>query len=86
MRVRFVQSISDTVRGAFIEGRVINIDPAAPDFPMFQQWLKAGVIVAVREGDIGDPSGALETAVAPAQSSRGRGQGKPRSASRRGRA
>lgn len=70
-----------------MEGRVITIDPAAPDFPMFQQWLNVGVIAAVREGgDLADPSPALERAVAPAHGSRGRGRARRPSVSRAGRA
>lgn len=86
MKVRFQTSIADAVMGEFVEGRVITIDPAAPDFKTFQQWLKAGVIVAVREGEDGTrPSMAPERTVAvPApRKSRGGGHGPRSSASER---
>lgn len=83
MKVRFTKSVADAVMGEFMEGRVITIDPAAPDFKTFQQWLKAGVIAPVREGEEGTrPSMAPERAVAvPVPKSRGRGQGRRSSAS-----
>lgn len=84
MQIVFRQSISDAKMGSFMEGRVITIDPAAPDFPVFKQWLNAGVVEAVRAGSSSNPSNAPERAVAPAQSSRARGQARPSSASRRG--
>lgn len=69
-----------------MEGRVITIDPAAPEFPTFKQWLNAGIVAPVRQGSAADPSSAPERTVAPEQSSRGRGQAKRSSASRQGRA
>jgi len=77
MKVRFLTAVADGAMGDFMEGRVITIDPAGPDFPTFTRWLKAGLIAPVREGEDGTPpSMAPERAVAvPAPKSRGRGRG-----------
>lgn len=87
MQIVFRKAIADARLGGFNEGRVITIDPAAPEFPTFQKWLQSGVAEAVRAGSSSaDPSSAPERAVAPAQGSRGRGQGRQPSASRPARA
>lgn len=80
MKLRFVTSVADAKRGSFVEGRVIEIDPASKDFADFQKWIDAGICVPVRATD--DPTKAPERAVAPAQSSRATGQAKRPSASR----
>jgi len=83
MTVRFLQAVSDGDKGSFMEGRVITIDPAAPDYPIFERWLKAGIIAPVRDGDESDPLTAPERAIAQPgpRKSRGSGRGRPSSAS-----
>lgn len=85
MTVRFTTAVADAAMGSFMEGRVITIDPAAPDYPIFERWLKAGLIEPVR-GDAGRPSMAPERAIAqPApRPSRGSGRGARSSASAAG--
>ena len=82
MKVRFLTSVADGVMGEFMEGRVITIDPAAPDFQTFTQWLKAGILAPVREGEdvVVRPSTALERAVAIPSRSRASGRGRRSSA------
>jgi len=86
MKVRFLTAVADGAMGSFMEGRVITIDPAAPDYPIFERWLKAGLIAPVRDGDGTVPSRAPERAIAqPApRSSRGPGRGARSSASEAG--
>lgn len=85
MKVRFRTTVADGVKGEFMEGRVITIDPAAPDYHIFERWLNAGILEAVRDDDpgIAGPRTAPERAVAqPApRVSRGAGRTKPSSAS-----
>jgi len=86
MKVRFLTAVADGAMGEFMEGRVITIDPAAPDFETFKRWLKAGLIAPVREGEEGThPSMAPERTVAvPAPKSRGSGRTQRSSASEAG--
>jgi hypothetical protein len=86
MTVRFLTAVADGALGSFMEGRVITIDPAAPDYPIFERWLKDGLIEAVRTGHDGRPSMAPERAIAqPApRTSRGSGRGARSSASAAG--
>lgn len=88
MTVRFLTAVADGAMGSFMEGRVITIDPAAPDYPIFERWLKDGLIAPVREGDGAVPSMAPERAIAQPAPRRSRGSGRvaPSSASAAGQA
>lgn len=64
MQLRFLTSVATADRGEFMVGRVITVDTAAPDWPLFRGWLKAGLVEAVREAPVQHAvTGAGERAV-----------------------
>lgn len=65
MRLRFTTAVSDTARGYFHEGRVIETSPAASDFPFFQELIRRGICAVDRaEAETALAPEAIEHAVA----------------------